>query len=318
MSSITFCVVIFVALFFTGCDKEHKPFFQGYIEGDFVHIASPLAGQLTELHVDRGMHVKSGDLLFVLEQEKEKAELVTAEQEVKRAMSHLDDLRKGQRPSELKTIEARLEKAQSILELSKKEFARRKNLLGSNAIATEDVDRAATALEQDKAVLEELQAQLETANLGARIDIISAAQAELDAAKAKRKQAVWALNQKSQHVTQDGLIYDTLFDCGEFVSAGTPVISLLPPNNIKVRFFVPEPLLGTLHIGEHIRIDYDGSKRSLPGTVTFISPKAEYTPPVIYSQETRAKLVFMVEALPDPDRTFPLHPGQPVDVYLGD
>jgi HlyD family secretion protein len=88
----------------------------------------------------------------------------------------------------------------------------------------------------------------------------------------------------------------------------------LPPQNIKVRVFVPETRVGAIHYGETAQVQVDGVKEPFVGKVSYISPKAEYTPPVIYSRETRAKLVFMVELIFDPQAAADLHPGQPVDV----
>jgi HlyD family secretion protein len=91
---------------------------------------------------------------------------------------------------------------------------------------------------------------------------------------------------------------------------------MLPPENVKVRFFVPEPLLGGLSIGQEVVLRRDGAPAEMRAKVTYISAESEYTPPVIYSNETRSKLVFMIEARPDPAQTHNLHPGQPVVVTL--
>ena len=114
-----------------------------------------------------------------------------------------------------------------------------------------------------------------------------------------------------------GLVYDTLFRQGEWVPAGKPVVVLLPPQNIKVRAFVPETRIASIHYGEATNVTVDGLPHPFIGKVSYISPRAEYTPPVIYSRETRAKLVFMVELVFDPEAAAQLHPGQPVDVEFG-
>ena len=109
-------------------------------------------------------------------------------------------------------------------------------------------------------------------------------------------------------------MYDTLFRQGEWVPAGKPVVVLLPPQNIKVRAFVPETRVGSIHYADTARVTLDGVQNPFLGKVSYISPRAEYTPPVIYSRESRAKLVFMVELIFDPQAAANLHPGQPVDV----
>jgi len=111
-------------------------------------------------------------------------------------------------------------------------------------------------------------------------------------------------------------VVDTLFARGEWVPAGAPVVSLLPPANVKVRFFVPEPRLGSVTVGQKVALACDGCAAPIAGTVSFIAPQAEYTPPVIYSKDSRAKLVFLVEARPAPEDAVKLHPGQPIDVTL--
>jgi HlyD family secretion protein len=103
---------------------------------------------------------------------------------------------------------------------------------------------------------------------------------------------------------------------GEWVPAGSPVLRMLPPENVKVRFFVPQTLVGALAIGQNVVLHCDGCTANVPAKITFISPEAEYTPPIIYSNETRSKLVFMIEARPAPDKAVGLHPGQPVEVRL--
>jgi HlyD family secretion protein len=143
-----------------------------------------------------------------------------------------------------------------------------------------------------------------------------AAQQDYDRARSTRDQdrqrlaqAEWNYNQKKQAAPQSGLVYDTLFRQGEWVPAGKPVVVLLPPPNIKVRAFVPETRVGSIHYDDPVHV-----QNSFVGKVSYISTRAEYTPPVIYSRESRSKLVFMVESVFEPQVAANLHPGQPVDV----
>jgi HlyD family secretion protein len=99
------------------------------------------------------------------------------------------------------------------------------------------------------------------------------------------------------------------------VPAGRPVVSLLPPGNIKIRFFVPEALLPTIALGLGVTIQCDGCK-AVPAKVTFISRTSEFTPPVIYSQDERSKLVFLIKARTETPGE--LRVGQPVDVKLAE
>ena len=308
--------LLLVALVLWGCQQQSEQRFQGYVEGEFILLAAPLAGRLDHLAVTRGAQVSSGALLFSLEREAEQAAVAAAEQEVRRALSQLEDLRKGERPSELAALRSRQDQALAALELSRREFDRRQQLYTQKVISAEELDRARSALHRDQAAATELHAEVKTAGLGSRSDAVAAAEASLEAARARLEQARWAFEQKSQSAPQAALVFDTLFQVGELVPAGVPVVSLLPPGNIKLRFFVPEPVVGTLRLGQKLAVFFDGSNGALPATISFISPQVEYTPPVIYSRETRAKLVFLVEARPDPASAARFHPGQPVEVRL--
>ena len=176
--------------------------------------------------------------------------------------------------------------------------------------------RARAVRDQNRQRLAQIEAELRTARLGSRTDQIVAAESNVRALEAALARAEWDLSQKRQTAPQDSLVFDTLYREGEWVPAGRPVVVLLPPDNVKVRAFVPETRIGAVQPGGTVRVSVDG-REPVIGTVSFISPRAEYTPPVIYSQETRSKLVFMIEAVFDRDTSMTLNPGQPVDVYMG-
>jgi HlyD family secretion protein len=300
-----------------GCRDQPPSLFQGYAEGEYVYVASPIAGRLENLAVSRGQQVKAGDALFTLERDFEQAALREAEQGLAEAESRVADLIKGQRPSEIRAIEARLEQARSSLALAEKEWRRRQNLFREGTISAEERDQARTAFERARQAVAEISAELGTARLGARSDQIEAARAEVAAARARVSQNRWAFDQKRRQAPRAGLVFDTLYRPGEQVAAGRPVVILLPPENIKIRFFVPETIVGTLKVGLSVTVSFDGGAAPIPAAISFISPQAEYTPPVIFSRQTREKLVFMIEARPKVEDAVQLHPGQPVDVRLG-
>ncbi|MFZ5497132.1 MAG: HlyD family secretion protein [Verrucomicrobiota bacterium] len=302
------------ALLLAGCGPRSPSPYQGYLEGEFVLLASPLAGRLEKLTVARGARVTAGTPLFSLEQGAESAALREAAERVRSAQARLADLRKGQRPSELAALEARLAQARAAAELATREFHRLSRLHANQVASDEDFDRARLHEEAAAKLVAELAAQLDTARLGARADVIAAAAAEAEAAQAALDRAGWAVAQKSLSAPRDGLIYDTLYREGEFVAAGAPVISLLPPENIRVRFFVPEAGFGALKAGDPVRVGLSGRDTPLEARISYLSPKPEYTPPVLYNRENRAKLVFMVEATFDPAAARDLHPGQPAEV----
>jgi HlyD family secretion protein len=304
------------ALLLAACGEEDSGVLQGYAEGEYVRVASSFAGRLERLHVRRGDAVEAGAPLFVLESENEAAARREAEQRLRGAEAQLANLQKGRRPTEIAAIDAQLEQAQAALKLSESVWHRSERLVSQGFISRERLDETRSARDRDQARVEQLKADLATARLAARQDEIRAARASVDAARASLAQAEWRLDQNWLRATVTGTVADTLFVKGEWVPAGAPVVSLLPPENIKVRFFVPEGELGALKLGQTVSVTCDGCSAGLPARVSFVSTRAEFTPPVIYSRETRAKLVFLIEARLAPEDAVKLHPGQPLDVRL--
>jgi len=306
--------LIFAALAFAGCAPKNPAGWQGYIEGEFVYVAAPLGGQLEKLAVQRGARVAAGAPLFALERSAELSAQRQAADQLGSAQSRLEDLKKGSRPTELASLQARLDQARAAAELSKRDLERAESLLATHVIAQSDYDHAHTAQQQNTQAVDELTAQLETAQLGGRPDAIAAAAADVRAAAAAKERADWNVDQKAQAAPRAALVYDTLYREGEFVATGLPVVALLPPEYIKVRFFVPEADFAALKAGDTIHVAIT-DRAPLDARVTYLSPQPEYTPPVLYNRDNRAKLVFMVEAFfTDATAARDLHPGQPADV----
>lgn len=299
-----------------GCAKPDPNRMQGYVEGEFVYVASPYAGAVETLSVERGATVKPGDALFMLDPEPQKAARDEAQRRVAQARASLEDLKKGKRPTEIAALEAMLNQMRAALQRSESELARVQKIFNMGSGSEDDVVRARAARDQDINRVAQAEADLKTGRLGGREDQIAAAEANVQALGAALAKAEWNLSQKSQAAPKAGLIFDILYRPGEWVAAGKPVVVLLPPPNVKVRAFVPEGRVGSIHPGDRVRMQVDGVAEPFSGTVRFISPRAEFTPPVIYSRESRGKLVFMIEIRFDPDVAAKLHPGQPVDVYL--
>jgi HlyD family secretion protein len=302
------------ALALAACGEGDHGALQGYAEGEYVRVASPIAGQLARLNVARGSAVKAGDPLFTLEQENEAAARGQAEQQLRQAEAQHRNLLKGRRPEEIDAIRAQLAQAEASLKLSESTLSRQERLVRENFASKETLDAAHATRERDAARVSELKAQLATARLAARPDEIRAAEAAVRAARDALAQAEWRLAQKSLRAPQDAVVTETLYYAGEWVPAGSPVVSLLPAANIKVRFFVSEAALGSVRLGQPVSVRCDGCAKPIAATVTYVAPQAEYTPPVIYSRENRSKLVFLVEARPAPADAVLLHPGQPVEV----
>jgi HlyD family secretion protein len=302
--------------FSTGCRRPASGRVQGYVEGQFVYVASPLAGTLETLHVQRGARVNAGDPLYALEGQPQQAFRDEAAQRLAQARAALEDAKKGKRPTEIASVEAQSRQARDALTLSEEEFTRQEKLFAAGATTTQSLDRARATRDQDRQRVAQLEADLKTAQLGSRPDQVAAAEANVRALEAALAEAQWNLWQKRQTAPQAGLVFDTLYREGEWVAAGRPVVVVLPPQNIKVRAFVPEPRIGAVRPGDSVQVIADGLGEPLAGKVSFISPQAEYTPPVIYSRESRAKLVFMIEIVFEPAAAVRLHPGQPVDVQF--
>lgn len=311
-------ILIFLIAAFTGCTDQPANVFQGYVEGEYVFVASPLGGKLVDLTVSRGQQVTADALLFTLERDFEQAAVDEARYSLQQAQNNLANLEKGQRPSEIASIQARLRQARASANLAKIEYQRRVKLIAAKTISQEELDRTKSDFDQKMHQVKQITAELTTARLGARSDEISAAMAKVLQAESKLDQALWNFNQKAQNAPKSGLIFDTLYRTGEWVAAGQPIISLLPPENVEVRLFVPQTIVSQLKVGQEVSVSFDGGSHPVPTKITYISQAAEFTPPVIYSSTSRAKLVFMVRAKPAIEDAPLLHPGQPVDVTVPD
>jgi HlyD family secretion protein len=310
-----FAFAVIAAAVLAGCTRPRPAGYQGYLEGEFVYVASPLAGRLESLAVQKGTRVTTGTRLFTLERSAEIAAQRQAADQLHSAQARLEDIKKGSRPSELAMLEARLEQAKSAAELSQRELGRQEALYKTSVISINELDRARLTHESNRKLVDELSAQLTTAQLGGRVDAVRAAEAEVAAATAAKERADWNVDQKTQAAPRDAFVFDTLYREGEFVSAGSPVVALLPPENLKVRFFVPETEFGGLKAGDLVRVNINGTAPR-DARINYLSPQPEYTPPILYNRENRSKLVFMVEGVFDGAAALDLHPGQPVDVML--
>jgi len=296
-----------------GCQKQEEGVWQGYVEGEYVLLASPYAGQLQKLFVRRGDQIESGKPVFVLEQESERQARAEAEERMKSAQARLENLQVPLRPPQIQALKEALNQAKAAKELSRVNLVREEDLMKKGYTTRPRLDEARSAYVRDTARVKEAEQQLQNAEMPlGRQGELEGAQAEIAAAKAALAQADWRLEQKSVAAPVTGLVQDTFFVVGEWVAAGRPVASILPPGNVKARFYVPETVLSSMTIGRPIEIRCDGCQ-PVDAKVSYVSSQAEYTPPVLYSKESRSKLLFLVEARLS---NSPLRPGQPLDVRL--
>lgn len=298
------------------CSPSRDNVWQGYVEGEYVAIASSQSGRLDRLAVVRGQQIAIGTSLFALESGAETAARQQAQRQLQSAEAQLADIQSGKRPQEVGVTQAQLLQAQAIATKAQLQLARDETQYRAGGIAKQQLDDARASAETSAAQVRQWQNQLAVDRLPNRAAQIQAQQAQVAALQAALEQADWKLGQKTVQATRAGLVFDTMYREGEWVAAGNPVVRMLPPENVKVRFFVPEPVLGRLKLNQSVTLHCDGCQADLAARISYIATEAEYTPPIIYSNESRAKLVYMIEAHPSAADAPKLHPGQPLEVRM--
>ncbi|HVZ91017.1 MAG TPA: efflux RND transporter periplasmic adaptor subunit [Rhizomicrobium sp.] len=263
-----------LALLLCGCGQSSPPGWLGYAEGDTAFVAAPQAGWVSDLKIERGALVKKGELLFRLDDANQAAA-------------------RDQAKAQIAQAEGQLGQARASLVLATKELARQRSLMRAGATSRQALDQAQSAYNTAAALV----AQIEGGERQARAALAGAA---------------YQLSERDVISRVSGRVQDIFFRPGEYAPAMTPVVSILPPGNVYVRFFVPETEFAKVKLGQKVLISCDGCAKSITATVSFIAAQEEFTPPVIFSVGNREKLVFKVEARGPGG--LPLHPGQPVEV----
>ena len=303
------------AWFYFGRGAGGPEEWQGYAEADFVKVGPTQQGLVTAVHVQRGDQVVKGAPLFDQDDTMDHAAVDQAARLVQQAKDQLANLKSPGKPTEIAQAEANLRDAIAARGKVQADLQRNQTLLASGNATAQLVDQEKADLASAEAKIAAAQASLQQAqaSLGRPDEIVAQASA-VDAADAALAQARWRLAQRSVASPVAGIVADVLARSGETLQAGAPVVSLLPPENIFIRFFVPEPSLAHVHPGDAVALTCDNCPPDLMGMVSFVSPQAEYTPPFIYSESTRSKFVFLVEARPQTGAAARLNPGQPVTV----
>lgn len=287
--------------------------FQGYVEGNLLQVGPEESGRVERLLVRAGDQVNEGQLLFSLEASVQSAQVDEARARLKQASAQLENLRAaGQRPEQVAVLQSARERAQAALDFSRAELERQRTLYERGYTAKAKLDQAESAYERDKAALQEAQHQISAAQLAGRTDEIAAGEAAMRAAEAALQQAETRLAKRQVFSPAKARVQDVFYRAGEVVNVGQPVLALLPPGNLKIRFYVPEPSLATLPLGSIVTIRCDSCAPDLRARISFISSETEFTPPVIFSEQERAKLVFRAEAIPLKESALPI--GLPVTV----
>ena len=291
--------------------------FPGYMEADLVLVGSEQGGRVAELSVEEGDHVKQGDPIFVLESEEQEASVAAARSRLQEAEARLADAKAElQRPDEIQVLEAALAQAKAMLQVATNNLNRAQSLFDKGWITKAQLDDTIAQHDRNQAAVAEAEKRITAAKLPGRADMIAAAAANAEAARHALTEAEKNLGKRKVFAPANGTVEEVYFRPGEVVNSGQAVVALLPPRNLKVRFFVAEPERARLQVDQSIAISCDGCPPDLHAKISFIAREAEFTPPVIFSREQRQKLVYLIEARPEGDATA-LTAGQPVTVTLG-
>lgn len=288
---------------------------QGYVDGTYVYVSAEAGGRVVQRAAVAGTRVGAGDVLFALDDADQKQQVAGADARLAQAEAQLANLQTGQRPEEVAVLASNLSAARTALAQATDDYNRKLTLLQKAVVAQSVVDDARAKRDSAQAQADAAERQLLVAKLPARPEEIDAAQKNVAAMRADLAQAQTALERRRITAPADGLIEETFYEPGELVAAGQPVVSLLPDANRKVRFFVPERMLAGVAPGKSVAIGCDGCAAGLAAEVTFVATAAEFTPPIIYSKESRDKLVFRVDARPLGEAAT-LKVGQPLDIRL--
>lgn len=286
--------------------------YYGYIEGDYVHVAADSSGTVVAVEVRDGDEVAARQLLVRLDEAREKMAVEAARARLQADRASLSDLETGSRSEELAVIEKQWRAARDTLHLARETLDRTEKLSERGFVPASTLDADRTAVATAEAEVERLDAELAVARLPAREARIEAARQQVKIAEAELARAELDLERRRILAPAAGRIERALVEAGEFAAAGTPIVSLLPPDQVKVRFFVPEPARAGLQIGDRLIVGCTSCTGPLAARVTWLASEAEHTPPVIFSREERSKLVFAAEARLEGGAA--LLPGQPVDV----
>lgn len=305
-----------VVLALAACDAgPPAPDYYGYVEGIYVTIAPREPGRIAEMPLRRGQRVGPGDVALRLEEDDAAAAVAAARAELARAEAQLADLSSGRRPEEIAVTRAQLAEAEARLVEAARQYERQQELFGHGIVPQAGLDQARATFAAATARVETLERQIAAESLAAREQALAAARGLVAAMRAQLDQAEWRLAERTVRVPAAGTVEEVLRRPGEMAGPDAPAATLLPDGNRVVRFFVPQAERARVRPGERVALACDGCADGLRAEIVFVAVQPEYTPPVIYSVDSRQKLVYLVEARPL-DTAAALDPGQIVDVRL--
>lgn len=308
------CSIPLAASLFSACAGP-APLAVGYVEGDYVLLAPIEVTQVNSIAVKRGDRVEAGKPVALMEVADTNIAVAQAEAALAQAQSQLADLRLGKRPEEIAVLEATVRSTKAQAASAQRTLARTQDLAKRGVATQAQLDDAATQLEVTQAAIGQATANLAVGQLPARVEAIKAAENAVKVAQAQLDQARWRLSQRSITAPAPGRITDVIRNPGDLAGPSAPVLEMLPDDAVKLVVYIPETDFSKVDIGTLLKVNCDGCGPGIRAKVSYVSPDPEFTPPVIYSLETRQKLVYLVEARPV-DPSSPLQPGQIVDVAL--
>jgi len=308
------CTLPLLASLFTACDAP-PPLAVGYVEGEYVLVAPIETARILSVNVKRGDRIAANQPLVAMERRDAEIAVAQAKAALAQAISYLGNLRQGKRPEEIAVVAAELGSAKAQAAEARRVLLRKKDLLKRKTVSQASFDAAATELLRAEALVEELRAGLAVAKLPGRPDEIKAAEAAVDQMRQAVRAAQWRLENRTLSSPEPGRVFDIIRNPGEVAGPQAPILSMLPDGAVKLRLYVSEAGLQSVMPGRRLDVHCDGCGAGMTATVTYVATDPEFTPPVIYSLENRQKLVYLIEAKPDPAAQA-LKPGQIVDVAL--
>lgn len=307
------CAISLLSSLFAACGAE--PLAVGYVEGEFVQLAPLEVAQVRDVSVRRGDRVEAGRPVAVTEDTDAKIAVAQAEAALAQAKAQLANLQIGKRPDEIAVLEASVRTARVQADDARRTFLRTQDLTKRGVATQAQLDDAATKVEVAEAAINQSTANLAVGRLPARPEEIKAAESAVKSAEAQLDTARWHLAKRTLEAPAAGRITDVIRNPGDIAGPSAPVLTMLPDRAVKLKVYVPEDRFAGVKVGDMLSVRCDGCAPGLQARVSYVSPDPEFTPPVIYSLETRQKLVYLVEAHPA-DPSSPLQPGQIVDVDL--
>ncbi len=310
------CSIPLAASLFSACAGP-APLAVGYVEGDYVLLAPIEVAQVQSISVKRGDRVEAGAAIAEMETDDAKIAVAQAEAALAQAQAQLANLLIGRRPEEIAVLDAMVRSAKAEAVEKRRVLARATDLLDRGINTQAEFDQAQTAVEVAEAEINQAEANLAVGKLPARPEEIKAAENQVKQAATAIEQARWQLAKRSLVAPSAGRIEDVIRNPGDVAGPSAPVISMLPDGALKLSLFVPEPSFSKVEVGKILKVRCDGCPDGMEARISYVSPDPEFTPPVIYSLDTRQKLVYLVEARPV-DAASRLQPGQIVDVEIGE